>query len=76
MWSLYGFRNVRTGGFGHLFHNLEMVAPVLLRSVMFPFSKCGFGWEFMQNGTVEQVKKIVTVLNEAEVPPEEVVGMA
>ncbi|CAL9169034.1 unnamed protein product [Musa hybrid cultivar] len=27
------------------------------------------------NGTVEQVKKIVTVLNEAEVPPEEVVDV-
>ena len=29
----------------------------------------------MQNGTTEEVKKIVTTLNEAEVPPEDVVGM-
>lgn len=28
----------------------------------------------MQNGTVEEVKKIVTVLNEAEVPSEDIVG--
>lgn len=28
----------------------------------------------MQNGTVNEVKKIVAVLNEAEVPPEDVVG--
>lgn len=28
----------------------------------------------MQNGTGEDVKKIVTVLNEAEVPSEDVVG--
>lgn len=28
----------------------------------------------MQNGTAEEVKKIVTTLNEAEVPSEDVVG--
>lgn len=29
----------------------------------------------LQNGTTEEVKKIVTTLNEAEVPSEDVVGM-
>lgn len=29
----------------------------------------------LQNGTIEEVKKIVTTLNEAEVPSEDVVGM-
>lgn len=29
----------------------------------------------MQNGTVEEVKKIVTTLSKAEVPSEDVVGM-
>ncbi|THU46268.1 hypothetical protein C4D60_Mb09t03150 [Musa balbisiana] len=33
------------------------------------------GGNWKCNGTVEQVKKIVTVLNEAEVPPEEVVDV-
>lgn len=31
-------------------------------------------WVLTQNGTVEEVKKIVTFLNEAEVPTEDVVG--
>lgn len=35
-------------------------------------SSFGGGW--LQNGTVEEVKKIVTLLNEAEVPSEDVVG--
>lgn len=29
----------------------------------------------LQNGTIEEVKKIVSILNEAEVPSEEIVGM-
>jgi hypothetical protein len=28
----------------------------------------------LQNGTIEEVKKIVTMLNEAEVPSKDVVG--
>lgn len=34
-----------------------------------------YNWSSLQNGTTEEVKKIVTILNEAEVPSEEVVGM-
>ncbi|OAY61231.1 hypothetical protein MANES_01G173500v8 [Manihot esculenta] len=33
----------------------------------------GGNWKCLQNGTTEEVKKIVTTLNEAEVPPEDVV---
>lgn len=29
---------------------------------------------FVQNGTLSEVKKIVTILNEAEVPSEDIVG--
>ena len=29
---------------------------------------------YLQNGNIEEVKKIVTMLNEAEVPSEDVVG--
>lgn len=34
-----------------------------------------FDWNRLQNGTTEEVKKIVSMLNEAEVPSEEIVGM-
>lgn len=32
-------------------------------------------WVCLQNGTIEEVKRIVSMLNEAEVPSEEIVGM-
>lgn len=34
----------------------------------------GLGLTLLQNGTREEVKGIVAFLNEAEVPPEDVVG--
>jgi hypothetical protein len=34
----------------------------------------GLNWMWMQNGTTEEVKKIVSTLNEAQVPSQDVVG--
>lgn len=31
-------------------------------------------WKILQNGTTEEVKKIVGMLNEAEIPSEDAVG--
>nr|XP_009416140.1 PREDICTED: triosephosphate isomerase, cytosolic isoform X1 [Musa acuminata subsp. malaccensis] len=57
---------------------MELRVACLFSDCFFDISESPGLWlfyGFRNNGTVEQVKKIVTVLNEAEVPPEEVVDV-
>lgn len=54
---------------------IAFIRGIFIVSIIRFILKFGYNWNSVQNGTTEEVKKIVTTLNEAEIPSEDVVGM-